>query len=193
MRYPCFMLAAVLLAVSVIHAEEVPVNSPIESIALFKNGLAAVRRSADIDGPGVYRIDDVPSPVHGTFWIEGDVPVDAQVTMREVDAPEHRAIDFQQELVGRSVIIHFKQGNMPVASGKVLALGKPSGEAAWSRTYKRTGYGSYYGAEGAAGGARRVFWCWRRAADAPLWNPRRLHSSNAMTPIPPRGSAFPCF
>lgn len=157
MRYGCLMIAAALLTATDVIADEVPVSSPIESIALFKNGLAAVRRSAEIDGPGVYRIDDVPAPVHGTFWIEGDVPVDAQVTMREVDAPEHRAIDFQQELVGRGVTIHFKQGNMPVASGKVLSLGKPTGESAWSRTYERPAYRYYYGAEQAAAGASSGF------------------------------------
>ncbi len=147
MRYVCLTIAAALLAATDVYAEEIPLSSPIESIALFKNGLAAVRRSAEIAGPGVYRIDDVPAPVHGTFWIEGDIAVDAQVTMREVDAPQRPTIDLQQELVGRAVTIHFKQGGIPAASGKVLALEKPSGDAAWSRTYERPSDRYYYGGE----------------------------------------------
>jgi hypothetical protein len=59
-----------LVVVSNIQAEEIPVKSRLVSLGLFKNGLAVVRKAVSIPGPGTYRIDDVPEPVHGTFWIE---------------------------------------------------------------------------------------------------------------------------
>jgi hypothetical protein len=123
---------------------------------LFKNGLAVVRRSAEIDGAGVYRLDDVPTPVHGTFWVEADGPVEARVTMRGVDAPLRAGgagIDFQQELVGRQVTIHFRgEANVPVATGRVVELGRPTGDEAWNRAYTQTRYyGSPDGATPASG------------------------------------------
>ena len=72
-----------LLSVPAI-AEETPVTSRIASVGLFKNGLAVVRREVSVPGPGVYRLDDVPEPVHGTFWIESDAVVRARTTVREV-------------------------------------------------------------------------------------------------------------
>jgi hypothetical protein len=139
------LTALILCATSIAYCDELPIHSPIESIALFKNGLAVVRRSIDFPGPGAYRLDDVIEPVHGTFWIEGDMPVDAQVAMREVDAPAAASVDFQQELVGRQVTIHFKTAGIPVASGKVVALGRATGSAAWDREYQPNPYGNYYG------------------------------------------------
>jgi hypothetical protein len=152
MRHIMLASAVLFIAAVPIWADEVKLDSPIESVALFKNGVAVVRRSAEIAGAGVYRVEDVPTPIHGTFWIESDSPVDVQVTMREIDAPERHNIDFQQELVGQSVTIHFKQGNLPVASGKVVALGKPTHDEAWSRTYERPQY-SYYGDQAVGGTA----------------------------------------
>jgi hypothetical protein len=142
----CALIAVMFLFItsSFAYSDELPLKSPIESIALFKNGLAVVRRTADIPGPGVYRIDDVIEPVHGTLWIEGDMPVDAQVTMRDVDAPENQNIDFQQELVGHQVTIHFNIAGVPVASGKVVALSRATGSAAWNRDYQQNPYGGYY-------------------------------------------------
>jgi len=147
MRHALLTVAASLLAAAPLWGDEVKLDSAIESVALFKNGVAVVHRTAEIPGAGVYRIDDVPTPVHGTFWIDAAEPVDAQMTMREIDAPERSNIDFQQELVGRTVTIHFKQGNVPVASGEVVALAKPTHDAAWNRTYERPQYD--YGQSGA--------------------------------------------
>ena len=54
-----------------------PASSTIQSIGLFKNGLAVVRRNVAVPGPGVYRIEDVPAPMHGTFFIESAATVTA--------------------------------------------------------------------------------------------------------------------
>jgi hypothetical protein len=68
-------------------ADETPVKSTVQSIGLFKNGFAVVRRTLTVPGAGTYRIDDVPTPVHGTFFIESPAMVTATVTMREFDVP----------------------------------------------------------------------------------------------------------
>ena len=60
------LTALILCATSIAYCDELPIHSPIESIALFKTGLAVVRRSIDFPGPGAYRLDDVIEPVHGT-------------------------------------------------------------------------------------------------------------------------------
>jgi hypothetical protein len=148
-----FIAVAFLAAVGAA-ADEVKVDSRIESVGLFKNGLAVVERSVQINGPGVYRVEDVPTPVHGTFWAESDVPVETRVTMRDVNQPPRSgtSIDFQQELVGHHVTIHFHDGNVPAVSGKVVELAPAKGDEAWDRQYQsREGYGYNGSVPGGAG------------------------------------------
>ena len=118
-------------------AAETLVKSNISSVGLFKNGLAVVKRTVPIDGNGTYRIEDVPTPVHGTFWIESNAVVETRVTSREVDVPIRpaNAADFQSELVGRNVLIHFRDGRIPPVRGMVHRIAKTSGDDAWNRSY----------------------------------------------------------
>jgi len=122
------MAALLLMTVGTALADEIKIDSPIESVAMFKNGLALVRRSATLNGAGVYRIDDAPAAVHGTFWVEGDIPVDVQATLRDVEVPAGVPGDPQSELVGRNVTITLKQSGLAQASGRVAALFHPKGE-----------------------------------------------------------------
>jgi len=145
MRFATLATAAVLLAGCAAMADEAKVDCPIQSVAMFKNGLAIVHRTVAITGAGVYRIEDVPTPVHGTFWIDGNIPVDVQSTSREVDAPVTTPGDPQQELVGKQVTIHFKQAGVPVTTGRVVQLAKASGDAAWNRVYEQPQYNLAYG------------------------------------------------
>src|SRR2546430_1518654 len=64
-------------------------KSRIVSVALFKNGLAVVKREVTVPGAGAYRLDTAAEPVHGTFWIESDSQVDAAVKIRDVEMPLH--------------------------------------------------------------------------------------------------------
>jgi hypothetical protein len=78
-----FLVLIVSFTLTCSHAEETLVKSQIVSIGLFKNGLAVVRRTVPIQGTGVYRLEDVPNPVHGTFWIESqNAKVVTRVTSR---------------------------------------------------------------------------------------------------------------
>ncbi len=49
------------------------VESQVRRAALFKNGLAFVRREVALpEGASQVRLVDLPPPVHGTFWISAD-------------------------------------------------------------------------------------------------------------------------
>jgi len=136
-----FLLIVATLAIAV-QAKEIPTTAPIQSLALFKNGLAVVKRSVSITEGGTYRIDDVPEPVHGTFSIDSPIAISTRVTMRETDAPARSssAMDFQQQLVGKDVTIAFNQEKMLPVSGRVVAMEKPRGDEAWNRTYQANNY-----------------------------------------------------
>jgi hypothetical protein len=127
-------------------AQEKNVESRIVSVAMFKNGLAVVERTVDVPGAGTYRVSDVPEPVHGTFWIESDTNVEVRVSTRRVEVPlgTGKSVRFQEDLAGKEVVIHFRDGGIPPASGTVLGAGAGPGEANWDRNYRaRSRYSRY--------------------------------------------------
>lgn len=116
--------------------EEKPADSRIASVAMFKNGLAVVKRTIDVPGPGTYLVNDVPRPIHGTFWIESDAEVEALFTHRAMPvAPKAgEGVNLQEELAGSDVVIHFCDAGIPPVSGKVLRLEPTTGERFRDRT-----------------------------------------------------------
>ncbi|HYF50095.1 MAG TPA: DUF4139 domain-containing protein [Planctomycetota bacterium] len=120
MRY---LLAAVILT-QLLRAEEPEIKSRIVSVGLFKNGLAVIRCEAELPKPGTYLITDVPDPVHGTWSIGADVPIEARVAERELLEAVHASegMSMQESLAGRTVTIHFRDGQIPAATGKVEAV-----------------------------------------------------------------------
>lgn len=62
---------------------------PIVKIGLFKNGLAVVTRKINLPAPGWYRLEDLPEPVHGTWWVHSAGPLATRVTTIEVEEPLH--------------------------------------------------------------------------------------------------------
>ena len=131
-------------------ADEKPLTSRIVSVSLFKNGLTVVQRESTVPGPGTYRVEDVPEPVHGTYWVQSDAKVVTRLTRRTVDVPAGRTsgADFQDELAGRQVVIHFADEGIPQVAGTVVALDPPQGRAAWDRTYEQPRSGYYYDRSG---------------------------------------------
>jgi len=67
--------------------EEVVVSAKTDAVALFKNGYAVVWREIEIPESGVYRWEDVPAVIHGTFYIESDMEVEVRTTLRTVSVP----------------------------------------------------------------------------------------------------------
>src|SRR5687767_4528789 len=94
---------AALLFPATARADETPVKGKIVAVDLFKNGLAVVEYQVTLGKPGVYALDDVPEPVHGTYRVEGGGTVESTVRMREVDVPADEAApgDIQADLAGK--------------------------------------------------------------------------------------------
>ena len=115
-------------------AADASVKSKIVGVDLFKNGLAIVEREATLAGPGTYALDDVPAPVHGTFWIDSTGTVDVVVKMRDVEVPASDVPPgaLQDDLAGKKVIVHFKGDKRAPVSGTMMKIKptKPEAEPA---------------------------------------------------------------
>lgn len=130
MRITIAPVLGLVLFAGAARADETPVRGKIVAVSLFKNGLAVVRREATLGKAGTYVLDDVPNPVHGTFWVESTAPVETVVQTREVEVPADATApgNLQEDLAGKKVTIHFKGEKLPPVSGKMLAF-KPTKEA----------------------------------------------------------------
>lgn len=136
-------------------ADEAAVKPEIESVGLFKNGIAVVRATFPIGGPGIYRWDHVPQVIHGTFWIESDGEVAVQSTNRkieetdETDAPSGM---LQQDLAGKEVTVTLRQNEPTISSistgitGTVWAVPPRPNPRQWDTNYAslNPSSGSYY-------------------------------------------------
>ena len=142
-------IVLVMLAAAPFYAQSAELqalDSRVESVSLFKNGLGVVKRTVEVPGAGTYRVDDVPEPVHGTFLIESDAKVEARVTTQEVEVPlraRKGPVNLQDELAGHAVTLYFREDNIPPVDGTVLELDPATGEDAWSRSYQQNRYAYY--------------------------------------------------
>ncbi|MSU78311.1 MAG: hypothetical protein EXS16_09460 [Gemmataceae bacterium] len=118
---------AVLICSTQAPAQETLAKSKIISVGLFKNGLVVVKREVQINGAGVYRLDAMPEPVHGSFWIESNAKVDVAVKMREVESPLliEGGMKMQSDLAGKTVTLHFRNDKIGSITGKFVKLAPP--------------------------------------------------------------------
>ena len=118
------LVAAAALSATPAVAADTPVKSKIVGVDLFKNGLAIVKREATLGKAGTYAIDDVPAPVHGTFWIDSAGKVDVIVKMRDVEVPTSDVPpgSLQDDLAGKKVIVHFKGDKRAPVTGTMLKM-----------------------------------------------------------------------
>jgi hypothetical protein len=128
--YVVALAVAAMLPATPAIAADTSVKSKIVGVDLFKNGLAIVKREATLGKTGVYTIDDVPSPVHGTFWIDSTGTVDVMVKMRDVEVPlsESPPGNLQDDLAGKKVTVHFKGDKRTPVSGMVVKFKPAKGE-----------------------------------------------------------------
>ena len=119
------VLAVVAGARAAVAAEEIAVESRIVSVRMFKNGLAVVERTLEVSAPGVYRVADVPEPIHGTFWIESEAKADVRMTTRELEMPARADANLQEDLAGRDVLVHLREPQAPSIAGKVRKIEPP--------------------------------------------------------------------
>jgi hypothetical protein len=116
-------------------ADETAAKSRIVEVGMFKNGLAVIKREVTLGKAGTYVLDDVPEPVHGTYWIESVAPVESSVEMREVEVPVNELApgNLQEDLAGKKVTIHFKGDKATPINGTVAKLKTLRSETARSR------------------------------------------------------------
>lgn len=126
-----------------IYADEAVVESKIESVGLFKNGLAVVSRTVDLPGPGSFKIEDVPTPVHGTFFVESPSNIVVRSTLQLVDAPMNLTDGpLQDQLAGKLVEIAVKDQTESIR-GTVADI-SDARKKDWSRDYEQPTYLAYY-------------------------------------------------
>ncbi|HVS11616.1 MAG TPA: hypothetical protein VMS76_17230, partial [Planctomycetota bacterium] len=112
-------------------AQEAEADRPLETrvrrAALFKNGLAFVVREASV-APGARRarLDALPVPVHGTFWLAADpakLAIGPAVARRDELTERVPAATIEQILranVGRAVTLVLDGGE--ALAGKIVAV-----------------------------------------------------------------------
>jgi hypothetical protein len=105
-------------------ADETPAKGKIVSVDLFKNGLAVVKYEVTLGKAGTYVLEDVPQPVHGTYYVESPVPVETLVKMRDVEVPATDTTpgNLQDDLAGKKVTIHLKGANRAPVVGTMMKL-----------------------------------------------------------------------
>lgn len=141
-------VVCLLLCVPVVHSAE-NIDSRLESVALFKNGIGVVKRVVQVSGPGRYMLPDMPTPVHGTFWLESDAVVTTTTVQRDVEVPldETAGLDLGKELAGHLVHVVLRDNADRGYSGRVVALESSPEAGAWDRRYERAhgGHWGWYG------------------------------------------------
>jgi hypothetical protein len=129
--------AACLFALPLLAAGETPVTPQIDSVELFKNGVAVVRASFEVPQPGRYVWDEMPRAVHGSFWVESDGTVGIQSTTRMVEKTETTEAPtgiLQQDLAGQQVTVRLKSAPATEAqtlSGTVWAIPQRDTRRSW--------------------------------------------------------------
>ncbi len=95
----------------------------VVSVGLFKNGFAVVKREVTLPGPGSYQLEQVPEPVHGTFWINSSKPIETMVKMQEVevDLESSGPIKLVEDIEGKRVTIHLQGEKIEPIVGTVLS------------------------------------------------------------------------
>src|SRR5688572_8910958 len=119
---------ALLIVTTSAPAQEQVAKSKIISAGLFKNGLAVIKREIELPGAGTFRLEDLPEPVHGTWWVESTALVETTTKMREVESTAGSDVNLQHDLGGQKVTVHFKGGKPEPVVGTVVKMPKPKAE-----------------------------------------------------------------
>ena len=118
-------------------AEPPQLETKIESVGLFKNGLAVVRRSVTLPNnkSRTFDITDLPEPVHGTFWVESSATLEISVTNADVPATNDAPLPTMtnEALKGSMVTVFFKSEHLAAITGRVATPPQPT--KAWNKNY----------------------------------------------------------
>ncbi len=142
-----FTIFAILATATAAFAQETAVKSTVQSVGLFKNGVVVVQEEISVPGGGRYMLEQVPVPIHGTFFLESDAVVETTVTQRNITEPldEGQVVDFQKDLAGRKVRVYLSGDKTEPVEGTVTAIPEadPNRMIGRSRAYSRSGYSEY--------------------------------------------------
>lgn len=82
--------------------EATPIRGALESLGVFKNGVVVVKERYHVSSAGSFCVMVPPSPLHGTFFIQSDVPIETRSREERVDVPLiEEKIDWTTDFSGR--------------------------------------------------------------------------------------------
>ena len=138
------VVCAIILIASVLHANETTVSGTLKSVGLFKNGVVVVQEEIDVPGGGRFILEQVPVPIHGTFFLESDALVETMISQRDVTEPldDGQPIDFQKDFAGQQIKIYFNNEKAEPVIGRVVEVPEadPNRMIGRSRTYARSDF-----------------------------------------------------
>ena len=139
------------LLVSTGFAQEKPLQPKIDSVALFKNGLAVVSASFEPDGAGDYVWADPPKAIHGTFFVESAGGMVIRSSMRSLPekGPASPTGLLQRDLAGATIrgsLTLGEEGGTQAFAGTVWEMPWPDHKE-WLTSYASTdrNRNSWYG------------------------------------------------
>ena len=79
------------------------IQGVVESVGVFKNGVAAIVERFQLPGVGEYVVSTAPQPLHGTFFLESDAVLEASADVGDVelDLADVSDFDWTRDLQGR--------------------------------------------------------------------------------------------
>jgi hypothetical protein len=150
-----------LAGLSISMAEETRIQPQIESVGLFKNGIAVVRAAFTVPGPGSYCWENIPQTIHGTFEVSGDPVLTIRATRRlvEEEFPAGQPA-MRDELAGKDVTVTLNAAHdqaAPTLQGRVMENPAILANPVFSTRYPESNpYGRYYGWLGSTTGDRNT-------------------------------------
>ena len=139
---PIVVIVAAVLAPPVYAQVETVVAPKVDTVSLFKNGLALVETSFAVPKDGLFVWERPPTAVHGTFWVESDAKLSVRSVTRMLPmldgTPNPSGGGLQEELAGASVIARFKQvpgGGAGELRGRVVAAEANKPPRHWATDY----------------------------------------------------------
>jgi hypothetical protein len=99
-----------------------------------------VRREVKLPGAGTFVLQDVPEPVHGTFFIQSEAALEAQVSERIVQKPLKKAdnLSLLDAVEGRTATFFFSDARIAPVTGKLERAGERARR--YSTSYEQPAY-----------------------------------------------------
>jgi len=123
-------------------------RTKLVSVSLFKNGLGFVAREGEIPkGQGNWRIEALPAPAHGTFWLYS--PND-EATLRDIVAFESERVERVQAISVAEVVeanvgqtVELRLGDKETVRAKIIAAAANRVTDTTDPDFVRSPYGPY--------------------------------------------------